>query len=376
MSSTSEPAAERGSRPAMTLPARYYTDPEYHRREVARLFLNHWIAVGRSEQIAEPGDYINCEIGGESILVTRDVEGTPRAFYNVCRHRGTQICDRHSGRFEGRIQCPYHGWTYGLDGALLGAPHMDPATFDQSQFPLHQAHAAEWEGHVFLHASRDSPAPALAERLAPLQEKFAAWGMADLRLGKRLYYDIQANWKLIVQNYSECLHCPFLHPALNRLTDYLGSDNETPTEVYLGGTMGFRGGSQTMSVDGERRRDYLPGLSQAQRGQVAYYAVFPNLLISLHPDYMMTHTLWPRAVDRTEVICEFHFHPHEMAKRGFEMNDAVEFWDHTNVEDWNISELSQRGISSRAYTPGPYSGRESLLAAFDQLILASEKDSN
>jgi Rieske 2Fe-2S family protein len=189
--------------------------------------------------------------------------------------------------------------------------------------------------------------------------------MEELRLHKRIVYDVRANWKLIVLNYSECLHCPVLHPMLNRLTDYLGTENEPPTPNYIGGSMGFRGGAETMSIDGKRRRACLPDLNPDQRAMVCYYAIYPNLLLSLHPDYMMTHTLWPRAVDRTEIICEWHFHPDEMARPGFQAEDAVEFWDVTNREDWQIAELSQAGIGSRAYTPGPYSAREHLLRAFD-----------
>jgi Rieske 2Fe-2S family protein len=128
-----------------------------------------------------------------------------------------------------------------------------------------------------------------------------------------------------------------------------------------------------MSMDGKLRRDYLPGLSDAQRYEVQYYAVYPNLLLSLHPDYMMTHTLWPSAVDRTKIICEWHFHPAEMAKANFQADDAVDFWDLTNREDWGISELSQAGIESRAYKPGPYSTRENLPQAFDQMVLERER---
>jgi Rieske 2Fe-2S family protein len=160
-----------------------------------------------------------------------------------------------------------------------------------------------------------------------------------------------------------------LHPALNRLTDYLGADNEPASQAYIGGAMGFRNGAETMSIDGVRRRDYLPGLSAEQRKMVSYYAVYPNLLLSLHPDYMMTHTLWPKSVDRTEIVCEWHFHPNELAKPNFSADDAIEFWDITNQEDWRISELSQLGISSRAYTPGPYSKREELLHEFDRTIV-------
>jgi Rieske 2Fe-2S family protein len=123
-----------------------------------------------------------------------------------------------------------------------------------------------------------------------------------------------------------------------------------------------------MSHGGIRRRAYLPGLSAEQRKVVSYYAIYPNLLLSLHPDYMMLHTLWPRAVDRTEIVCEWHFDPDEMARPGFEADDAVEFWDQANREDWGIARLSQLGIASRGYTPGPYSRREEMLRSFDQLV--------
>jgi glycine betaine catabolism A len=137
--------------------------------------------------------------------------------------------------------------------------------------------------------------------------------------------------------------------------------------------MGFRGGAETMSVDGKRRRDCLPGLSEEERRKVHYYAIYPNLLLSLHPDYMMLHTLWPKAVDRTEIICEWHFHPSELAKPDFFADDAIEFWDATNREDWRISELAQAGIQSRVYTPGPYSLGEELLHAFDEAVLQRER---
>jgi len=192
--------------------------------------------------------------------------------------------------------------------------------------------------------------------------------MADLQLGRRIVYDVKANWKLIVLNFNECLHCPNLHPALNKLHHYLDAENVAPTACYCGGAMGFRDSVETMSIDGKRRRDYLPGLSESQRQQVVYYSIYPNFLLSLHPDYVMTHTLWPRAHDRTEIICEWHFHPTELAKAAFQVDDAIEFWDVTNREDWWISEQSQAGIQSRAYEPGPYSEREELLWSFDEIV--------
>lgn len=363
-----------GTEPAAhTLPGRYYTDQELFRREMEKIYFGSWICAGRAGQIAEPGDYFLRELDGESILITRDAQGAPRAFYNVCRHRGTRMCTALEGKLPGRIQCPYHGWTYGLDGGLIGAPQMDPQSFDRHDYPLHAVACDVWDGHLFVNFSA-RPQP-LAGQLDDLPRKFAAWRMHELCLYERMLYDVKANWKLLLLNYNECLHCPLLHPSLNRLTDYLGAENEPPKPGYIGGTMGFRGGAETMSVDGKRRREYLPGLDETQRRQVCYYTIYPNLLLSLHPDYMMTHTLWPKAVDRTEIVCEWHFHPREMERPDFQANDAVDFWDLTNREDWRIVELSQAGIQSRAYTPGPYSPREHLLHSLDQMLSRIDAES-
>jgi Rieske 2Fe-2S family protein len=211
--------------------------------------------------------------------------------------------------------------------------------------------------------------PPLAAQLGALPEAFRPWQMADLRSAHRLTYDVQANWKLIVQNYNECLHCPIIHPLLNRMHHYLGASNVPSTETYCGGAMSFKEGVETLSVDGRLRRATLPGLNATERSQVHYFAIYPNLLLTLHPDYMLTVTIWPQAVDRTRLVCEWHFHPDEIARPGFVFEDAVAFWDVTNREDWAISEQSQRGIQSRGYVPGPYSDRERQLWEFDRFIL-------
>jgi glycine betaine catabolism A len=351
---------------AETLPSRYYTDLRIFAAEIKRFFGRQWICAGRADAIPNPGDYFLREIAGDSVIVVRDATGSVGAFHNVCRHRGTRLCTAPQGTFSGRIQCPYHGWTYALDGRLLGAPHMEGVKFAQKDYPLHAIHTALWDGHIFLHLA-PKPKP-LAQQLGNLPRKFAAWKMEELRLGRRIVYEVKANWKLVVLNYNECLHCPFVHPALNRLTDYLGADNESPESTYMGGAMSFSGGAETMSMDGRRRRAYLPGLNEAERKLVYYYAIFPNLLLATHPDYLLVHTLWPKSVDHTEIVCEWHFHPAELARADWDASDVVEFWDRTNREDWAIVEQSQLGIQSSAYTPGPYSSREVLLAAFDRVV--------
>jgi len=369
-----------------TLPRRFYTDPDFYRAELARFYFGRWICAGRADQIPRAGDYFTRTLGDESLIVTRDGSGAVHALFNVCRHRGTRLCEQPEGHFVDRIQCPYHNWTYDLEGRLLAAPHMPPG-FCKDEYPLHRAGCEIWDGHVFMHLGRAMPnppdppglpappdltappaLPTLRDQLADLPARFAPWQMADLRLGRRIVYDVKANWKLIVLNYNECLHCPNLHPALNKLHHYLGADNVAPTACYCGGAMGFRDGVETMSMDGKRRRAYLPGLNEAQRQQVAYFAIYPNLLLSLHPDYVMTHTLWPRAHDRSEIVCEWLFHPDELARPDFQGDDAVEFWDLTNRQDWWISEQSHAGINSLVYQPGPYSEREELLWSFDDIV--------
>ena len=355
-----------------TLPRHFYADPDFYRRELDRFYFSRWICAGRADQIPNVGDYFTRTLGDESVVVTRDAAGAIRALFNVCRHRGTRLCADTEGHLVDRVQCPYHAWTYDLTGRLLAAPHMPPE-FRKDDYPLHAAGCEVWDGHIFINLSRAAQAleseavGPLRDQLADLPTRFANWRMADLRIHRRIFYDVKANWKLIVLNYNECLHCPNLHPALNRLHHYLGADNVAPTPVYCGGSMGFKDGVETMSVDGKRRRDYLPGLDERERREVAYFAIYPNFLLSLHPDYMMTHTLWPRAHDRTEIVCEWHFQPDEMARPGFQGDDAVEFWDLTNREDWWIAEQSQAGINSRVYRPGPYSEREALLWSFDEI---------
>ena len=187
-----------------------------------------------------------------------------------------------------------------------GTPH-----FRKEDFPLAAARAAVWDGHVFVTLAPEGPP--LAVQLAGLPAKFAPWRMDRLRRCARVVYDVRANWKLIVQNYNECLHCPTLHPRLNRLSHYLSGENEPLQPTYMGGRMDLNDGVETMSMDGTRRRAVLPGLSAAARRCVDHYSLFPNLLLAPHPDFVLTHTLWPLAPDRTRVVCEWLVDPAELA---------------------------------------------------------------
>jgi Rieske 2Fe-2S family protein len=352
----------------MTLPAAAYTDAAWFAKEMEHVFARMWLAAGRAAELDRPGAFIRRDVAGASVVIVRGTDEGVRAFHNVCRHRGTRLCTEAEGVFQGSIQCPYHAWTYGLDGRLMAAPQMDDVDgFERSEFPLRSVACDTWDGHVFINLSA-SPEP-LRAQLADLPVRFAPWRMQDLRRAHRIDYDIRTNWKLVVQNYNECLHCPIIHPLLNRMHHYLAAENVPTTDSYCGGAMGFKDGVETLSSDGKRRRACLPGLGDRERTLVNYFAIYPNLLLTLHPDYMMTITIWPQDCGRTRLAAEWHFHPDEMNKPGFVFEDAVEFWDRTNREDWAISEQSYLGISSRGYQPGPYSERERQLWEFDQFIL-------
>ena len=352
---------------ARTLPGRYYTSAEVFDLEGERIFRASWLCAGRAAQVAEPGDYVLAGVVGESVILLRDEAYAPRAFYNVCRHRGTRLCQETRGRLGRSIQCPYHAWTYALDGRLVGAPQMEGVEgFDPGDYPLHPVALDEWEGFLFLDLSRDrEPLP---EALAPLAERVRRFRLPGLRGWRAIEYDVRANWKLLFQNYSECLHCPVIHPALVQRSPWRSGENDLVEGPVLGGFMTLADGSESMTLSGRACGPAVGDLPQEDRRRVYYYSVFPNLLLSLHPDYVMFHTLWPEAPDRTRVVCEWLFHP-DAFTGGHDPEDAVRFWDATNREDWRICELSQQGVSSRAYVPGPYSPRESLPAAWDREYL-------
>ena len=353
---------------ARTLPGRYYTTPEILSEEAERIFRRQWICVGRAAAIANPGDYVVVEIAGESIIVLQDQSGERRAFYNVCRHRGTRLCEATHGKLSETIQCPYHAWTYALDGRLIGAPHMNEvAGFDKKEYPLHGVALAEWEEFLFVNLARD-PAP-LAEAFAPLVRRVAPYKLPNLRTVRRIEYDVHANWKLILQNYNECLHCPTIHPELSTKLPYTSGANDLIDGPFLGGYMEIKAPNESATLTGRACGLPLGDLPDADRHRAFYYALFPTMMISLHPDYAVFYTVWPKAPLESRVVCEWLVHPDSPASPGYNIADAEEFWDRTNRQDWHICEQSQLGVSSRMYQPGPYSPRESIPAAWDREYL-------
>ena len=340
------------------------------RRSSARTinFGTQWLCVGREESVARAGDFSVVERAGESLIITRDDAGDIHAFFNLCRHRGTRLCERDNGRFAGSIQCPYHAWTYALDGALKVARNMsDVAGFDRADYPLKEAGVALWDGFIFVNLAQT--AADFQHAFAPLIGRFDSWRLGSLRAGHTIRYELACNWKLVFLNYSECYHCPLVHPQLEKLSPSDSGRNDLSEGPFLGGYSELREPGTSLSISGRSARAPIGDVAGEELDRVYYYTIFPSMLLSLHPDYAMVHYCTPLAVDRTEVICSWLFAPQEMQRPGFDPSDVIEFWDLTNRQDWRVNELTQMGMRSRAYSPGPYSNAEGLLGAFDRYYL-------
>src|SRR5207302_7369023 len=215
-----------------SLAQHYFVSPEIFAQEQRKIFSEKWMLVGHQSQIPNAGDYIVQQVIEESLIVIRDKSGEIHGFFNVCRHRGTRLIEDEKGKCTA-IQCPYHAWTYGLDGRLIGAPHMDDVPgFDKADYSLHRVNLGLWEGFIFVNL-KENPEP-LEKWFGPLKGKFSHWNMSILQPAKRIEYDVRANWKLMFENYSECYHCPGVHPQLQKVSPYDSAKNDLREGSFLG----------------------------------------------------------------------------------------------------------------------------------------------
>ena len=362
-------AVRRPYRAASLLPRRAYQDPAILDWERDHIFRQDWLCIGRESEVPEAGSYKLVETQGEDVIVVRARDDIVRAFYNVCRHRGTAVCEVPQGKAV-RFQCPYHAWIYDLDGSLVRAKHTDDLEdFSLEAYSLAPLRLETWQGFLFL--SFDPDAPPLDQWLDDVIDHFARFDLSVLRPAKRIEYDVAANWKFVAENYSECYHCPGLHPQLNRLTPYdLGGDYDT-RGPWQGGWMQLVGDAETMAMDGGHRggRTPLAGMTDVDEGRICYDLIWPLTFISTHPDYVLVHRLEPLAVDRTRIVCEWLFDPTTSSAPDFDASDAFEFWDLTNRQDWHVCELQQRGTRSRSWRAGRFSNQEPSVHAFDLMVV-------
>ncbi|HSI80673.1 MAG TPA: aromatic ring-hydroxylating dioxygenase subunit alpha [Solirubrobacterales bacterium] len=353
---------------ASMLPPAAFTDPAVFDWELDNVF-SGWVCVGHASAVAETGRFMMREIGPSSVVVIGGEDGRPRAFLNVCRHRGARIVTETEGSVRRRLQCSYHAWSYALDGELRAAPHMDGVEdFEPSCYGLVPVRLAVAGGLAFVDLGGE--APEVADHVGELAAHLDRYRLGSLARAGERRYAVDANWKAIAENYNECLHCPGVHPELNELSHYMSGEEVVGAGAWCGGSMTLREDAKTMGTgDGHASsRPPISGLEAADLDSVLYFALFPNALVSLHPDYVMLHTLWPRAAERTEVVCEWYFEPETIAADGFDPSDAIEFWDQVNREDWHVCELTQKGVRTRGYTPGRYSAEEVDVHAFDVMV--------
>jgi Rieske 2Fe-2S family protein len=269
--------------------------------------------------------------------------------------------DGASGRFKGSIRCPYHAWTYGLEGHLRNAPFFTESDgLRREQLSLHRVAVETWGGFIFVNLTPSELVPerSLLARLAGTIERTRNYPLAELRLGRRITYHVDANWKTIVENYNECYHCGPVHPELCELVPAFKQGGGRELDWDNG--VPHRDGATTFTFSGTTTREPFSGLSEDERVRHKGELIYPNLMMSLSADHVVAFTLLPLDAGHTRIDCDFLFHPDELAKPRFDPADAVEFWDLVNRQDWEICASVQRGMSSRAFSFGYYAPMEDL----------------
>jgi glycine betaine catabolism A len=349
-----------------TLAWHYYRDPHVFRAEFDHVFSRTWFCVGRSDAVGSPRSYLAAEVVDQPIVVLRDRDGVLRAFHNVCRHRGTLLLDPGCGPLRGAITCPYHAWTYGLDGRLLGTPNVGREEIKREELGLIPIRVTEWQGCLFVDLSGD--APPLQAWLDEQDDKpriFEKWNLGDLRVARTTTHEVAANWKIVIENYEECLHCPGVHPELVALIPaYRNGASYEDRDDY---GVSLASGARALTASGTTGLPALPGLS-AEEASCYYGAyIFPNAWIDVAGPYAALTTVIPRAADRSTLITDYLFAPETMAEEGFDPSDVIDFNELVLGQDNAICERVQRGITSRAFRHGVYPDKDSGPHDFDQL---------
>ena len=351
--------------PEPTLPSAYYFDATHYQRELERIWRRNWIYVGRSDALPEPRSFQTVALATQSILLLRDDQGVLRAYHNTCRHRGAVLCTDRSGRLAGgSITCRYHAFSYGLDGRFLRrALHGRSLPADGTEgLALYELGVREWRGFVFVNLS--------AAPLAEPEQFFAAdalalrnWPLERLVVAHEQERVVHSNWKVLWDNYNECLHCPSVHPALSRLVPIYrrgimepqddaecSQHSERPEPEYRGG---LRAGAATWSTDGRAIGPPFTALSAQERELGYCYLSFPpSLYLVAHVDYVRSVRYLPQGPEHTAVRVQWLVAPEARAQPDFNMQPAVEFVNQVMGEDAAVCELTQQGLHSIAHEAG------------------------
>lgn len=329
---------------AWTIPAPWYTDPRVYELEKRTVFGATWQLAARLDQLREPGRYVTADIAGEPVVVTRGQDGQLRAFYNVCRHHAAVVMTQPEGQCSA-MRCPYHGWTYGLDGKLKAAPDMGAVRcFDKARIGLMPLRVETWENLVFV--NQDPEAPALGEWLGPeLPAQAAGLGVGEFHFFERRVYEFQSNWKVYVDNYLDGgYHIPILHKSLDAVIDYKNYTIENYGRVCL----------QKSPLRDSKSRPESARLRTG--GQAYYYWLYPNFMLNWYQGVMDTNLVLPLGPDRTMVVFDFYFT--DVSPEAYGRNKAsVDMGEGIQEEDQDISRSVQRGLGSRSYRAGRLSAR-------------------
>jgi Rieske 2Fe-2S family protein len=338
-----------------TLPGSAYTDANVFALEQEKIFERMWFCAVRGSDVAEPGAFKTVQVGRESVIVSRNRKGEPRAFFNVCRHRGMQVCSGENSDGQRTFRCGYHAWTYDLDGKLIAAPNLTKMPdIDRQDYGLRRVHVREWLGYIWVCVADEAPSfeeTVLGEVVDRLGEvsNLDHYAVDTLAVGKRIVYDVKANWKLIIENFMECYHCATIHPELTEVLPEFADGLAAQVFVNHGATFGED--IMGFTVDGSAGVDLLPGVSPDQGRKYYAITVKPQVFINMVPDHIILHRMFPIAEDRTIVECDWLYLP-SVVENGTDLTNSVELFDRVNRQDFDVCERTQPSMSSRMYRDG------------------------
>jgi len=349
---------------APTLPADWYTDADHFQRELSLVWARNWACIGREKDWPEAHAFRVVEVAGQQLVVLRDREGELRAYLNTCRHRGSRLCEKDSGRLPGgRLICPYHAWTYASDGRLLRAPGSEQCgDFDPSGFSLYDVSLAVWGGFVFAHLGEQPHRPlAMAEE----DDAAATWPLAELQVVQREDHEIACNWKIFWENFAECYHCPGVHPDLCALVPAYSrgevSEDSRPARL--------REGAQTWSADGTTWLPPLPGLGlEQQKAGMTFATFWPSMFLIAHVDYVRSVRVAPLGPQRTRLTVEWLLAAETPKLGAEELERLCEFGRRVVLEDARVCVLNQKGLNNRRHRGGVLMPNEHGVLEFDNWV--------